>query len=99
MELAVIGGSAFTLGFGLSGVRTIRNVEGDASMAFRELMARPEIGIVLTDQITLDQLPEHIRQGIQASVKPVIVVVSTGEGAQDALRKMIKKSIGVDLWV
>ena len=98
MELAVCGSSAFTLGFGLSGIRHIRNVEGDASVAFKELMANPEIGIILTDQPTIKGLPEFFQQSVQASVKPVIVVLSI-DAAQDALRNMIKKSIGVDLWV
>ena len=99
MELAVCGTSAFTLGFSLSGIRHIRNAEGDATAVFKEFMANPIIGIILTDQQTLEGLPEHFRQIVQASVKPVVVVISADPTAQDNLRKMIKKSIGVDLWV
>lgn len=99
MELAVIGESAFTLGFSLSGIRHIRSVEGDAAATFKEFMAHADIGIILTDQTTMDALPEHFRSSVQASLKPVIVVISAEAGAQEALRKMIKKSIGVDLWV
>lgn len=99
MELAICGSSAFALGFSLSGIRHTRIVNGDATTAFRELMADANIGIILTDQQTLDGLPEHTRQSVQASVKPVVVAISADPAAQDNLRKMIKKSIGVDLWV
>lgn len=99
MELAVCGNSAFTLGFALSGIRHIKTVQQDGTPQLKELMNNPEIGIILTDQQTMDGLPEFFRQTVESSVKPVIVVLSADAAAQEGLRRLIKKSIGVDLWV
>jgi vacuolar-type H+-ATPase subunit F/Vma7 len=96
MELAVIGGSGFTLGFALSGIRRIVDVEGDPAPAFRKLMQEPEIGILLTDEETLARLDENAREDVERSVRPVVVVLSA-EATQESLRRMILKSIGVDL--
>ncbi len=56
-----------------------------------------EIGIVIIDQKTLNKMDEHDRADIETSVKPVFILVST-EVSQDSLKRLIKKSIGVDLW-
>ncbi|MBI4150086.1 V-type ATP synthase subunit F [Candidatus Woesearchaeota archaeon] len=96
MELAVIGGSAFTLGFALSGIKRIIEADVNPAVAFKQTMQEGNVGIIITDEATMSKLDEHVRDDIEHSVKPVVVVLSA-EATQEGLRKMIKKSIGVDL--
>lgn len=98
LEIAVIGGSEFVLGFQLAGIRNVVIVSSNAQEEFRKLLADQEIGIILTDDRTMEALSEHLRADIQKLAKPVVVTLSTRETAQDELRKMIQRSIGVDVW-
>ena len=45
----------------------------------------------------MEGLEQHQRLDIDASVEPVFIPVST-RVEQDSLRRLIKKSVGVDLW-
>lgn len=99
MELAVIGGNEFTLGFMMSGIKEIHEVENgnQAEKAVRNVMENKNIGIMIIDGQTMNSLDERIQEEVEMSVNPVAVVLST-EASQEALRKMIIKSIGIDLW-
>ncbi len=96
MELAVIGSNGFTLGFALAGIKRLVDRDADPAPAFRQVMQQAEVGIIITDEATMAKLDERTRDDVERSVRPVIVVLST-EATQESLRKMIKKSIGVDL--
>lgn len=100
MEIAVVGGPEFTLGFRISGIRNIFDIEDKENAAGRmkEIMQDEKIGVIITDDRTIHGLDERTREAVEMSVKPVTVIVSTEAAAQEALRKMIIKSIGVDLW-
>ena len=100
MELAVIGMPEFTLGFRVSGIRNVFEAdEGEEAAAkIREMMQDEKIGIIIADDRTIQSLDERTREIVEMAVKPVTVIVSTEPTAQEALRKMIIKSIGVDLW-
>ncbi|PIN86729.1 V-type ATP synthase subunit F [Candidatus Woesearchaeota archaeon CG10_big_fil_rev_8_21_14_0_10_44_13] len=100
MELAVIGIPEFTLGFRISGIRKVFDAESGAEAAkiFREMMQDAEVGIIITDDKTIQSLDDRTREDVEISVRPVTVIVSAESTAQEALRKMILKSIGVDLW-
>ena len=101
MEIAVIGTPEFTLGFRLSGITKVIDVEDterDSEKRFAEILEDKNIGIVISDEKVMKSLSERMREAVEATVRPVTVVVSTETPAQDALRRMIIKSIGVDLW-
>jgi len=98
MEIAVVGGQEFTLGFRLAGIRKVIDVGENPEPDIRKIMGDSEVGIVITDDRTVSRLDEYAKEDVQKSVKPVFVVISADAVAQDALRKMIIKSIGVDLW-
>ena len=100
MEIAVLGKPEFTLGFRISGIRRVFDVEEPLKAVSRidELMHNEEIGIIIMDEKTIEGLDERTRETVESSVKPVTVIVSAESGAQEALRKTIIKSIGVDLW-
>ena len=95
-EIVALGGSEFILGFQLVGIRTIET-DNQVNNKVEEILENKKIGILLIDKNTVNKLDENLKEKLIESVKPVAVVVSEEE-SQEELKKMIKKSIGVDLW-
>jgi len=95
LEIAAAGNAEFTLGFKLSGVKKIYDLK---KTPVKELLADKDIGILILNRSDFVELPEHLQQQVQNSTRPVAVVVSKEGGAEENMRKLIKKSIGVDLW-
>ena len=96
MEIAVLGGSEFILGFQLAGITRTIEVSENPANEIKEVMKAPDVGIIVIDDKTMEKLDENTQQLIESSIKPVSVVVSTKD-TNEALRRLIKKSIGVDL--
>ena len=96
MELAVIGREDFCLGFSLAGVRNIFETESPAD-ALKKVADDPEIGVVVFDESLLEKVDEFEKARLEGSVRPVFVTLSLKEESDD-LKRMIKKSIGVELW-
>lgn len=94
-EIAAAGNRDFVVGFQLAGVKKTYDT---GKQTIQEIMKDPSIGILILDQRDVAELPEHIRATIEGSVKPTTVIVSEDASSQDALRRMVKKSIGVDVW-
>lgn len=97
-QVAVIGDSAFNLGFALAGVRNIYTVEDNPREQFEKILENDNIGILVSNEHTMQKLSLHFREQIEKSVKPVLVVLSQDDSGQEVLRQLILKSIGVDLW-
>jgi len=97
MEIAVVGGPEFILGFQLCGIHKCFEVNENPKQSIKQVFDDKEIGIIIIDQKTIDSLDEMTREDIEKSVNPVAIILSEQE-SQEALRKMIKKSIGIDLW-
>ncbi len=99
MDIAVIGGEEFTLGFRLAGITNVVDLpQGkDPAEEFRKLLACKDTAIILTDDATLGKLDVRTRGDVEESVRPVVVTLST-QASQGGLRRLIQKSIGVDLW-
>ena len=94
-EIAVIGDEEFTLGFQLAGVKKVFNPE-DYSEKIKELVKRDDLGILVTQDRDLKQLPKRIRGEVENSVEPVVVSLSeTAES--ERLQEKIKKAIGADI--
>ena len=85
------------LGFQLAGIRNTYEIESEPYKKIKEIMQDGKIGIVITDEATMKKLDEHDRNDIEGSVRPVMIVLSE-EASSESLRKMIRKSIGIDLW-
>ena len=98
-SVACLGSEGFTLGFQLAGIRHAVNVHDDRKLLdeIHTLRQRPEIGIVIVEERLLDTLDGHDRSEVEDSVEPVFVALAT-ESRSDSIRKLIIKSIGVDLW-
>jgi len=96
-KLAVIGSEEFVLGFQLAGIKEV--IEADKSNIMnriKEVISMKKIGIAVVDQKLTEGIDRHDRAEMESSVSPVFVELST-KTAQDNLRYLIKKSIGVDL--
>jgi V/A-type H+/Na+-transporting ATPase subunit F len=103
-KLAAIGSNEFILGFQLAGIRKtieldpVNNQKADiSSKNIKELVKEEDIGIVIMDENLLDAMSFFDRSDIENSLTPVFIPLST-KAAQENLRKLIKKSIGVDVW-
>jgi len=96
MEIAVVGGSEFILGFQLAGITKTIEVSENPANDIKKVMKDPGVGIMVIDEKTMGMLDEHTQELVEGSIKPVSVVVSEKD-TNEALRRLIKKSIGVDL--
>ena len=95
-KIIAIGGSEFTLGFRLAGVETLETINPRED--FEKILQNKDIGVIISDEKTMQELPAFFSEMVEAKVKPVTVTLSTTTSAQETLRKKIIKSIGVDLW-
>ena len=96
VNIAVLGTSEFTLGFQLSGIKETVEVSPEPLKDIEELKKRKDIGIVVIDEKIMESLDDIQRQEIEDSVDPVFIPVST-KIEQESLRRLVKKSIGIDL--
>lgn len=96
MELAVIGKEDFCLGFSLAGIRNVFETDNPTDV-IKKVSENADVGVVVFDESLAGRLDEFDRARLENSVRPVFVMLSLKEES-DALRKMIKKSIGVELW-
>lgn len=97
VKIAVAGGSEFIVGFQLAGIKDTIEVTGNYFNELKNMKNRKDIGIVVVDEKIIDNLEMHQKLEIEASVDPVFIPVST-KVEQDSLKRLIKKSVGVDLW-
>lgn len=97
VKIAVLGGSEFTVGFQLAGIKDTVEVSNNPINDIDNLRDRKDIGIVVVDEKILENLETHQRMDLEDSVDPVFIPVST-KVEQDSLKRLIKRSIGVDLW-
>lgn len=96
-EIVVIGENEFTVGFQLAGINRVIELDKDIEEKVASILNDEDVGIIITSPKTVDALSERIKNKLFKVVKPVTVVVSHEE-KEENLRKMIIKSIGVDLW-
>ena len=98
LNIGIIGGSEFILGFQLAGIKKTYDIQDKPEETMRNALQDPEIGILIVDDALMPKLDERTKETVAMSVQPVCIQLSTEAGAQDSLRKMIRKSIGIDLW-
>lgn len=97
VKLAVAGSNEFVVGFQLAGIKDVFEVGNKPYNALKNLKNRKDIGIVVIDEKVMERLEAYQRFEIEDSIDPVFIPVSTSV-EQDSLKRLIKKSIGVDLW-
>ena len=97
VKIAVIGGSEFIVGFQLAGIKDTIELNENQFSEMKNLKANKDFGIVVVDEKIIDNLEAHQKLEIESSVDPVFIPISTTV-EQDSLKRLIKKSVGVDLW-
>ena len=97
VKTAVLGSNEFVVGFQLAGIKNTIEVSDNPLQDINNLKNNKETGIVIIEENIMEGLDKHQRIEIEDSVDPVFIPVST-KVEQDSLKRLIKKSIGVDLW-
>ena len=93
--IGVIGDNEFVLGFQLAGIKKIY----DSKKAnIEDILTKENLDILILESKDVQNLPLRLKEKVESSVKPTTVIISETAEAEETLRKMIKKSIGVDLW-
>jgi V/A-type H+-transporting ATPase subunit F len=100
-EIAVVGSPEFTTGFRLAGVRVFENVpEEEKGEELDEAVTRTleddDVGIVVMHSEDLEHLSRSVRERVETSIEPVVVLLGGGAGG-GGLREQIKRAIGIDL--
>lgn len=97
VKTVVLGSNEFVVGFQLAGIKKTIEVSGNPMNDIDNLKKEKDVGIVVIEENIMDNLDKHQRIEVEDSVDPVFIPVSTN-AEQDSLKRLIKKSIGVDLW-
>ena len=97
VKTAVLGSNEFIVGFQLAGIKDTIEASGNSLNDINKLKEIKEFGVVIIDEKIMESLGRHDRIDVEDSVDPVFIPVST-KVEQDSLKRLIKKSIGVDLW-
>ncbi len=97
VKTAVLGSNEFIVGFQLAGIKDTIEASGNPLNDINNLKRKKEHGVVVIEEKLMESLDKHDRIDVEDSVDPVFIPVST-KVEQDSLKRLIKKSIGVDLW-
>lgn len=95
MEIAVIGKEDFCLGFRLTGIKKVFETDKPQE-AISAIKQDPSTGVVVFDENLLEKLDRDEKEALEDSLRPVYIIVST-KASDDSLKKMIRKSIGIEL--
>lgn len=99
MDIVTVGDENFVLGFEIAGIKnSYRTDANNVNDVFENLLSSVEIGIAITDKKTFDLIDDRIKEKVMTSVRPTFVILSFDVEAEENLRMMIKRSLGVDLW-
>ncbi|MGD1060502.1 MAG: V-type ATP synthase subunit F [Methanomassiliicoccales archaeon] len=96
MDIAVLGGEEFVLGFRLAGIKRVYAVgKNDYEQQLLDLLKDSTIGVLAVNSEDLNTVSPTTRKKAIESIAPVVVPVGGGEGD---LREKVKRAIGVDLY-
>jgi V/A-type H+-transporting ATPase subunit F len=96
-DIAVLGCDDFVIGFRLAGIRRIHCAScDDIEEKIVDIMADPEIGILVMDNEDMKDINVNLRRKMVESVQPVVIAIGRVEEVD--LRERIKQAVGVDLW-
>ncbi|MDP6600283.1 MAG: V-type ATP synthase subunit F [Candidatus Woesearchaeota archaeon] len=97
VKTAVLGSTEFIVGFELAGIKDTIEVSDNPIDDINKFKEKKEHGVVVIEEKIMENLDKHERIDVEDSIDPVFIPVSTNV-EQDSLKRLIKKSIGVDLW-
>lgn len=97
VRIAVIGSNEFVVGFHLAGIKNVVETGDNPFREVKALIDKKDAGVVVIEEDVLNRMDAQQKNLLQNSVEPVFIPLSA-KSEQDGLKKLIKKSIGVDLW-
>jgi len=99
--LRVLGRPGVVAGFRLAGVPVVEAGTVDAAIeGFRELLAEPNVGVVLVEETFHDRLPEDLRRQLSRKPLPMVVPfpgpawVERPETAESYIVELLRQVIG-----
>lgn len=99
--VAAFGSNEFTTGFELVGVKTIISTtdldEYHCSKLLFETLKRNDIGLLIVEEHTLEELSQQDRFIVENYLRPVVVVL-TEKPNDGSLRRQIRRAIGIDIY-
>lgn len=98
MDIAVWGDEHFILGFQSAGVKHAFRAEQDVHRTFESIMQRDDIGLLIMENTAFERLPERLKERALTQVRPTVIVLSHDVSAEENLRLMIRRSLGIDVW-
>jgi len=100
-KIAVLGDAPTVMGFRLAGVGEAFQASGkEAEKKLEELIARPDIGIVIINESLLAGMDWRLRKRLEGMAKPAVVAVPDyrGEAAEaESLKALVKRALGFEL--
>ena len=98
MEIAVVGGSDFVIGFRLAGIRKTYDASpNELEAKIQGVLKDKNVGILVVHSDDMQKLSVHMQQTLDDSVEPTVIAIG-GKGESTNLREKIKQAVGVDLW-
>jgi len=98
-EIAAMGSEYFVIGFQSAGVRNAYVVtKENINRKFEEVMENKDIGILIMNNDDFQMLNERLKEKAMVQVRPTVIILSHDISAEENLRLMIKRSLGIDLW-
>ena len=97
VKTAVLGSNEFIVGFQLAGIKDTIEASNNPLHDIDDLRNKKDVGIVVVEEKILESLDKHQRLKVEDSVDPVFIPIST-RIEQESMRRLIRRSIGVDLW-
>jgi len=96
MDIAVLGGPDFIVGFRLAGIRRVyETTSEDFEKKVQEMLDSHDVGIMVVNMKDVDGLSAAVRKRTIDSTTPVVIPVGTEAGD---MRDKVRRAIGVDLY-
>jgi V/A-type H+-transporting ATPase subunit F len=96
MDIAVLGGPDFIVGFRLAGIRRVyETTSEDFEKKAQEILDSHDVGIMVVNMKDVDGLSAAVRKRMIDSTTPVVIPVGTEPGD---MRDKVRRAIGVDLY-
>jgi V/A-type H+/Na+-transporting ATPase subunit F len=96
MDIVVLGGPDFIVGFRLAGIRKVlETTSDDFEKKVQEMLDSHDVGIMVVNMKDVDGLPAAVRKRMIDSTTPVVIPVGTEPGD---MRDKVRRAIGVDLY-
>lgn len=96
-KIAALGSSEFIVGFELAGIKDTYEASDNPLEEIEKVQEDKDLSIVIIEEKVLEKLDDHKKLAVEDSISPVFIPLST-EATQEGLRRLIRKSIGIDLW-